>query len=88
MSLLIPLIITIFFIVFFMSLKSRKIKRSSVYTCGEPIKFKKPDQMFYGTLTKILRLKKLQKFHTGNLNDYLLMIFICFMLLLMIVVMI
>lgn len=88
MSLLIYSIIILFIIVFFISIKSRKFKKSSVYTCGEPVKFKKPEQLFYITITKILKLKKLQKLHTGNLDDYLLMIFICFMLLLIIVVMI
>ncbi|MDI6826178.1 MAG: hypothetical protein QMD36_03220 [Candidatus Aenigmarchaeota archaeon] len=88
MNLLISSIIIISTIVFFISIRSKKVKRNSVYTCGEPIKFKKPEQLFYRTLTKTLRLKKLQKLHTGNLDDYLLMIFICFMLLLMIMVMI
>ncbi|MCX6821292.1 MAG: hypothetical protein NTW30_00790 [Candidatus Aenigmarchaeota archaeon] len=52
------------------------------------MKFEKPETVFYRTLSNILGLKKLQKLSTGNLNDYLLMIFICFMLLLIVLVMV
>jgi hypothetical protein len=88
MTLLIYLIIMIFVLIFLISLIPRKVKRSSVYTCGESVKFEKPENLFYKTLANILRLKKLQKLNTGNLDDYLLMIFICFMLLLIIMVII
>ena len=88
MTLLIYLIIMIFVIFFLISLIPRKIKKSSVYTCGEPVRFEKPKLLFYKTLTNILRLKKLQKLHTGNLDDYLMLIFICFVLLLIVLVVI
>ena len=79
------IVLTIFFL---LSIVPRKVKKTSVYTCGEPIKFEKPEGLFYKTLINMLKLKKLQKLSTGNLNDYLLMIFICFMLLLVVLVII
>ena len=82
------LIIIVLTIIFFLSIVPRKTKKSPPYTCGEPMKFEKPETVFYKTLSNILGLKKLQKLSTGNLNDYLLMIFICFMLLLIILVII
>jgi hypothetical protein len=86
MDLIMSLIIILFIIIFFISIRPRKVKRSSVYTCGEPVKFEKPEQLFYKIMTNFFRLKKLQKLSTGNLDDYLLMIFICFMMLLIILV--
>lgn len=87
-QLIVYLIIIILTIIFFISIVPRKTKKSPAYTCGEPMKFEKPEGLFYKTLSNILGLKKLQKLNTGNLNDYLLMIFICFMLLLIVLVMI
>lgn len=87
-QLVIYLLIIVLTIIFLISIVPRKVKKSPPYTCGEPMKFEKPKDLFYKTLTNMLGVKKLQKLNTGNLDDYLLMIFICFMLLLIIVVMI
>ena len=82
------LIIIVLTIIFLIKMVPRKLKKSPPYTCGEPMKFEKPETVFYRTLSNILGLKKLQKLSTGNLNDYLLIIFICFMLLLIVLVMV
>jgi hypothetical protein len=87
-QLIIYVIIIVLTFIFFISIVPRKVKKSPAYTCGEPMKFEKPEGLFYKTLASMLGLKKLQKINTGNLDDYVLMIFICFMLLLMLLVII
>ncbi|RKY00526.1 MAG: hypothetical protein DRP54_05330 [Spirochaetes bacterium] len=66
-------------IFYFISRKPHKKdkEKQTIYICGEDMKPEKlniPPETFYRYLINLFKLKKLRKWHSGNLNDYLLWI--------------
>ncbi len=53
---------------------SKEKSKSKIYACGENIRpenMNVPQESFYNTLIKALRLKKLSYMHSGSLTDYM-----------------
>ena len=62
--------------------KKRNVRergKLSIYTCGEdlePEDLNIPPETFYEYLIGLFNLRKLREWHSGSLNDYLLLLFV------------
>ncbi len=87
-----------FFIISFIGLAIYRISRKSrprkgekhmIYTCGEdmePEDLNIPPETFYEYFIDLFKIKKLRKWHSGVLNDYLLWIFVAMVVLIILMV--
>lgn len=66
-----------------------KDEKKKMYACGEEVKLEEaniPGETFYQSLIKSLRLDEIKSWHSGNLNDYLLWIFVGMVVLIILLV--